>query len=88
MGKQDIKLNMYTKKTLEDTSVFECCGRTKQSVSLGPEQPPAHSRWQQSLTYGPKHRPSHCSAHTVFVTAQEERRPHFKKSDPSFHTHS
>lgn len=23
---------------------------TKQSVSLGPEQPPAHSRWQQLLT--------------------------------------
>lgn len=26
---------------------------TKQSVSLGPEQPPAHSRWQHSLTERP-----------------------------------
>lgn len=43
-------------------------GRTKQSVCLGPEQPPAHSRGQQSLTNGPKQRLSHWSAHTVFVT--------------------
>lgn len=47
---------------------------TKQSVSFGPEQPPAHSRWQQSLTYGPKQRPSHCSAHTVLVTEKVTER--------------
>lgn len=35
--------NIYVKR------LDEVC-RTKQSVSLGPEQPPAHSRWQQSLT--------------------------------------
>lgn len=68
------RLDTAVTNMIECESVLQEYWRhTKQSVSFGPEQPPAHSRWQQSLTYGPKHRPSHCSAHTVFVTETETK---------------
>lgn len=54
--------------------IIKACGRlglTKQSVSLGPVQPPAHSTWQHSLGFLPKQRPLHWGAHTVFVTVRE-----------------
>lgn len=46
---------------------------TKQSVSRGPVQPPAHSLWQHSLGFLPKHRLLHWGAHTVFVTESKLR---------------
>lgn len=60
---------------------------TKQSVSRGPLHPAAHSMWQQSLGLVPKQRPLHCGAHTILVTARQERAGWTEVNDMHLHAY-